>query len=33
VLNVEVPGRAVVDTLIHKIIAVKGVQKAHRING
>jgi GTP pyrophosphokinase len=33
VLNVEVPGRAVVDTLIHKILAVKGVQKAHRING
>ncbi len=33
VINVEVPGRAVVDTLIHKILAIKGVQKAHRING
>jgi GTP pyrophosphokinase len=33
VINVEVPGRAVVDTLIHKVLAVKGVQKAHRING
>jgi GTP pyrophosphokinase len=32
-LSVEVPGRAVVDTLVHKILAVKGVQKAHRING
>ncbi|MDR2883049.1 MAG: RelA/SpoT family protein [Alistipes sp.] len=32
-INVEVPGRAVVDTLIHKLLAVKGVQKAHRING
>ena len=33
VINVEVPNRAVVDTLIHKLLAVKGVQKAHRING
>ncbi len=33
VINVEVPGRAVVDTLVHKILAVRGVQKAHRING
>ncbi len=33
VINVEVPGRAVVDTLIHKILALKGIQKAHRING
>jgi GTP pyrophosphokinase len=33
VVNVEVPGRALLDTLIHKILAVKGVQKAHRING
>jgi GTP pyrophosphokinase len=32
VLNVEVPGRAVVDTLVHKILSTKGVQKAHRIN-
>jgi GTP pyrophosphokinase len=33
VINVEVPGRGVVDTLLHKILAVRGVQKAHRING
>jgi GTP pyrophosphokinase len=33
VINVEVPSRAVVDTLIHKVLAVKGVQKAHRVNG
>jgi GTP pyrophosphokinase len=32
VINVEVPSRAVVDTLIHKVLAVKGVQKAHRMN-
>ena len=32
VVNVEVPGRAVVDTLVHKILAVKGVQKAYRVN-
>ncbi len=33
VINVEVPSAAVLDTLVHKILAVKGVQKAHRING
>ncbi len=32
VVNVEVPGRAAVDTLVHKILAVKGVQKAYRVN-
>jgi GTP pyrophosphokinase len=32
-INVEVPGVALVDTLVHKILALKGVQKTHRING
>ncbi len=31
-LNVEVPGATVADTLIHRILAVKGVQKAFRVN-
>ncbi len=29
---VEVPGTAVVDTLIHQIMRIKGVQRAYRIN-
>ena len=31
-INVEVPGAAVVDTLVHKILAVRGVQKTYRVN-
>ena len=31
-INVEVPGTSVLDTLIYKILAVKGVQKAFRVN-
>ena len=29
---VEVPGTAVVDTLIHQIMRIKGVQRAYRVN-
>ena len=29
---VEVPGTGVVDTLIHSILRIKGVQRAYRIN-
>ena len=29
---VEVPGAGVVDTLIHQIMRIKGVQRAYRIN-
>ena len=32
VVSVEVPGAAVVDTLIHSIMRIKGVQRAYRIN-
>ncbi|MEG1760155.1 MAG: RelA/SpoT family protein [Alistipes sp.] len=31
VINVEVPGVGVVDTLIHSIMRIKGVQKAYRV--
>ena len=31
-ISVEVPGTAIVDTVIHSIIRIKGVQKAYRIN-
>ena len=29
---VEVPGAGVVDTLVHHIMRIKGVQRAYRIN-
>jgi GTP pyrophosphokinase len=32
VINVEVPNRAIADTMIHKILEVKGVQKSYRVN-
>ena len=32
-VSVEVPGKGMVDTLIHAILKIKGVQKAYRING
>ncbi|MDR0907791.1 MAG: RelA/SpoT family protein [Rikenellaceae bacterium] len=32
VINVEVPNRAIVDTMIYKILEIKGVQKAYRVN-
>ncbi len=31
-INVEVPNKGIVDTMIHKILAVKGVQRAFRVN-
>lgn len=31
-ISVEVPGTGVVDTLIHAILRIKGVQKAYRVN-
>ncbi len=31
-VSVEVPGASVVDTLIHRIMRIKGVQRAYRIN-
>lgn len=31
-VSVEVPGTAMVDTLIHAILKIKGVQKAYRVN-
>ena len=31
-ISVEVPGTGVVDTLIHSIMKIKGVQKAYRVN-
>jgi hypothetical protein len=31
-VSVEVPGAGVVDTLIHSIMRIKGVQRAFRIN-
>jgi GTP pyrophosphokinase len=31
-INVEVPNKAIVETMIHKILEVKGVQKAYRVN-
>ncbi len=31
-INVEVPNKGIVDTMIYKILAVKGVQRAHRVN-
>lgn len=32
VVSVEVPGTAAVDTLIHSIMRIRGVQRAYRIN-
>jgi GTP pyrophosphokinase len=32
VINVEVPNRAIADTMVHKILEIKGVQKAYRVN-
>ena len=31
-IHVEVPAAAVVDTLIHSVMRIKGVQKAYRVN-
>ena len=31
-VSVEVPGTGVVDTLIHQILRIKGVQRAYRVN-
>ena len=31
-VSVEVPGTNMVDTLIHSIMKIKGVQKAYRVN-
>jgi hypothetical protein len=32
-VDVEVPATSVVDTLVHAILRIKGVQKAFRTNG
>lgn len=32
VLHVEVPGAGVIDTLVHSILRIRGVQKAYRVN-
>ena len=32
VINIEVPNSGVVDTVIYKILRIKGVQKAYRVN-
>ena len=31
-VSVEVPGSSVVDTLIHSIMRIRGVQRAYRVN-
>lgn len=31
-LAVEIPNKAILDTMVHKILAVKGVQRAYRVN-
>ena len=31
-ISVEVPGTGVVDTLIHSILKIKGIQRAYRVN-
>lgn len=31
-VSVEVPSAGVVDTLIHSVMKIKGVQKAYRVN-